>query len=197
MTEPFIALDFETADHGRDSACQVGIVRVEGGRVVCQTTAYIRPPRAEFVFSDLHGITWDKVRRKPPFAVVWRCLEPVLDGVRIAVAHNAAFDREVLRSSCVVAGLVPPLLTWRCTLELSRKRWGYGRGVKNDLASVCERLDIPLDHHHAGSDALAAARVYLALTESPAATPVTEAAEPEFDLVTGLPKHGPLAGPRR
>jgi len=29
---PFVAIDFETADHGADSACAVGLARVEGGR---------------------------------------------------------------------------------------------------------------------------------------------------------------------
>ena len=30
----FVAIDFETADAKRDSACAVGLVRVESGRVV-------------------------------------------------------------------------------------------------------------------------------------------------------------------
>ncbi len=30
----FVALDFETADHGHDSACSVGLIRVEGDRIV-------------------------------------------------------------------------------------------------------------------------------------------------------------------
>ena len=29
---PFVAIDFETADHGPDSACAVGLVRVEARR---------------------------------------------------------------------------------------------------------------------------------------------------------------------
>ena len=41
---PFVALDFETADHGSDSACQVGLVRVEDARVVRRESRLIRPP---------------------------------------------------------------------------------------------------------------------------------------------------------
>jgi DNA polymerase III subunit epsilon len=46
----FAAIDFETADYERDSACAVGIVRVADGRVVRRVYHLIRPPRREFVF---------------------------------------------------------------------------------------------------------------------------------------------------
>jgi DNA polymerase-3 subunit epsilon len=53
----FAAIDFETADYGRDSACAVAVVRVEGRVVVDRVRYYIRPPRRHFVFSYLHGIS--------------------------------------------------------------------------------------------------------------------------------------------
>jgi DNA polymerase-3 subunit epsilon len=36
--QTFVAIDFETADRGLDSACSVGLVRVEGGRIVERLT---------------------------------------------------------------------------------------------------------------------------------------------------------------
>jgi DNA polymerase III epsilon subunit-like protein len=47
----FVAIDFETADYGRDSACAVAVVRVEGLAIVDRAHYYIRPPRSRFVFS--------------------------------------------------------------------------------------------------------------------------------------------------
>ncbi|MEK7383088.1 MAG: hypothetical protein AAB262_07355, partial [Elusimicrobiota bacterium] len=43
----FVAIDFETADTGRDSACSVGLVRVENGTIVQKVVQLIRPPRIE------------------------------------------------------------------------------------------------------------------------------------------------------
>ena len=67
----FLAIDFETADQGRDSACSVGLVRVAGGEIVGRTHYLIRPPRRTFPFAYLHGITWERVAREPTFAGLW------------------------------------------------------------------------------------------------------------------------------
>src|SRR5205807_8045290 len=64
----FVAIDFETADHGRDSACAVALVRVEELRIVGLEFCLLRPPRRQFVFSYLHGITWQRVATQPTFA---------------------------------------------------------------------------------------------------------------------------------
>jgi DNA polymerase III epsilon subunit-like protein len=41
----FVGLDFETADHGADSACAVGLVRVEDDRIIRREHYLIRPTR--------------------------------------------------------------------------------------------------------------------------------------------------------
>jgi DNA polymerase III epsilon subunit-like protein len=65
---PFVALDFETADYGQDSACALGLVRVEAGRIVQREHRLIRPPRRRFVFTHIHGLTWGDVAAVPSFA---------------------------------------------------------------------------------------------------------------------------------
>src|SRR3954470_15840229 len=55
----FVAIDFETADHAPDSACAVGLVRVEALRVVHRENLLIRPPRRRFLWTHVHGITWE------------------------------------------------------------------------------------------------------------------------------------------
>ena len=52
----FVALDFEMADRGRDSACAIGLVRVEDGKIVHRANYLIRPPRDIFEFTYVHGI---------------------------------------------------------------------------------------------------------------------------------------------
>ena len=155
----FVAIDFETADAGRDSACAVGLVRVEGDRIVRREARLIRPPRSTFSFTWVHGITWARVAGEPAFAEVWRELRAMLDGAEFLAAHNAPFDRSVLAACCAAAGVEPPPLPFTCTVRLARKTWNL-RPAKLD--HVCRTLGIPLNHHDAGSDAEACARIVLA-----------------------------------
>ncbi len=155
----FVAIDFETADHGADSACAIGLVRVEGQQVVRRETVLLRPPRRHFVFSYIHGITWKKVEDAPLFADAWPQLLPILDGAAFLAAHNATFDRRVLGACCAAGGLRVPELPFVCTVQLALRRWGMR---PNDLKSVCRRLGIGLVHHDAGSDAEACARIVIA-----------------------------------
>jgi DNA polymerase-3 subunit epsilon len=158
-TDAFVAIDFETADYGPDSACAVGLVRVEGLRVVYRESVLIRPPRPKVLFAHVHGITWDMVKEAPGFEDAWPRLTPLLEGASVLAAHNAPFDRRVLSACCATAGLNAPVVPFLCTVQLARRRWGL---KPNDLPSVCRRLGIGLIHHDPGSDAEACARIVIA-----------------------------------
>ena len=162
----FVALDFETADQGRDSACAVGIVRVENGRITHREHRLVRPPRRNFMFTYIHGITWEKVSDSPDFADTWKALTPLLKGADFIAAHNASFDRGVLNSCCDAAGIKRPRQSFLCTVKLARRVWGI-RPTK--LPDVCGHLGIELDHHQALSDAEACARIVIAAASAGAA----------------------------
>jgi DNA polymerase-3 subunit epsilon len=154
----FAAIDFETADNGRDSACSVAVVRVEDGVVTARASHLIRPPRSGFLFTHIHGIRWADVRHAPTFGDLWPRLLPVLDGVDFLAAHNAPFDRSVLQTCCAAAAVRPPLIPFVCTVQVARNKWNI-RPTK--LPDVCGHLGIPLRHHDAASDAEACARIVL------------------------------------
>ncbi|MDY0004769.1 MAG: 3'-5' exonuclease [Polyangia bacterium] len=156
---PFVAIDFETADHGRDSACAVALVRVEDGRIVARAKRLIRPPRRGFVFTHIHGISWRDVQHEPPFAGVWPTLTYLLEDASTLVAHNASFDRGVLRRCCEASGLPMPPQPFECTVRLARRTWPSLYSAR--LNVVCEHLHIPLVHHDAQSDAEACARIMI------------------------------------
>ena len=163
MTQPtFTAIDFETANYAADSACAVGLVRVEAGAIVERRFRLIRPPTREFVFTDVHGLRWRDVATAPSFADVWREVSELCEGVDFLAAHNASFDRGVLDASCARARLAAPTARFECTVRLARRRWGLER-ARLDL--VARRLGIPLRHHHALSDAEACARIVLCAHE--------------------------------
>jgi DNA polymerase-3 subunit epsilon len=154
----FVAIDFETADRWLDSACAVGLVRVEGWRIVRAESFLIRPPRRQFFFSYLHGITWNMVKDRASFAEAWPALGGWFDGAEFLAAHNASFDRSVLRTCCDAARLTPPALPFECTMRLARKVWGIH---PTRLPDVCARLGVPLRHHDPLSDAEACARILI------------------------------------
>ena len=150
----FVAIDFETATTRRDSACAVGLAAGCNGRVVLARTYLIRPPTAQFTFTDLHGLDWEDVHDAPTFAELWPTLRAWIDDAAFVAAHNAPFDRSVLHACCARYRLRLPRTPFTCTVQLARAQWGI-RPTK--LSDVCRRLRIPLRHHAAGSDALACA----------------------------------------
>ena len=158
----FTAIDFETADNGRDSACAVGLARVEDGKIVRKDYRLIRPPRPGMLFTYIHGITWEEVENEPAFAEVWPELTGFFEGIDFITAHNAPFDKGVLNACCAAAGLVPPPLPFVCTVKLSKKELGINPAK---LSHVCHHLSIPLNHHNALSDAEACARIMITVEQ--------------------------------
>lgn len=158
MSHTFVAIDFETADYGSDSACAIGAVRVENGVVASRECRLIRPPRGRFQFTYIHGITWEDVAESPDFAEVWEDLQPIFEGADYLAAHNASFDRGVLAACCLAAGLEAPPLEFACTVKIARRVWNI-RPTK--LPNVCDYLGLPLQHHDAASDAEACAQIVI------------------------------------
>jgi DNA polymerase-3 subunit epsilon len=154
----FAALDFETADYGRDSACAVAVVVAEQGKIIRQNYSLIKPPRRDFIFSYLHGITWNDVERKPVFGELWPEISAMFEGVEFIAAHNASFDRGVLNACCAAYGAAPIKLPYLCTMKLSRRLWDV---YPTKLSDVCNHFSISLNHHEALSDALACAQIVL------------------------------------
>jgi DNA polymerase-3 subunit epsilon len=159
----FVAIDFETADRGSDSACAVALVRVEDLRIVARQSCLLRPPRRRFQFTYVHGITWEQVAEEPTFAEAWPALARLLDGAAFLAAHNASFDRSVLHACCGAAGLSLPELPFTCTMQLARRTWGI---YPTKLPDVCAHLGFPLRHHDPASDADACARIVIAANRS-------------------------------
>lgn len=158
----FVAIDFETADRYKDSACAVGIVRVEGTEIVESVVRLIRPPRREFEFTYIHKITWPMVANEPDFAELWPDIAYLFEDIDFLAAHNASFDRKVLQSCCDVHHIDYPGLPFLCTVQLARKEFSI---FPTKLPDVCRSLDIELNHHDALSDANACARIVIAALE--------------------------------
>ncbi len=166
----FVAIDFETADKGADSACSVGLVRVENGAIVKKVVQLIKPPRIDlgdlfsppaeaFEFTRIHGIKPAQVADQPTFKEAWPKLSPILEGAKFLAAHNAPFDSGVLAACCAAAKLAPPPHRFVCTVRLARSTWNI---YPTKLPDVCRHLNLELNHHEALSDAVACANIVIA-----------------------------------
>jgi DNA polymerase-3 subunit epsilon len=151
-----VAIDFETADYAADSACALGIVVIENGKIAKKGYRLIRPPRNRFVFSYIHGISWGDVKREATFSEVWDSFSDILRGANYFLAHNAPFDRRVLSACLATATEQPPSIPFICTVRVARSHWNFRPA---GLSHVCAQLGIPLKHHDAASDAHACASI--------------------------------------
>jgi DNA polymerase-3 subunit epsilon len=159
MKTKFLAIDFETANHSRNSACAIGIVRVENNEIVHKAVHLIRPPSREFMFTAIHGITWNDVKSAPTFKEVWEEIKSFFEDVDFLAAHNAKFDASVLKACCLTHEIVPPAAKFTCTVAVARETWNI---YPTKLSDVCRQLKIKLNHHEALSDAHACAQIIIA-----------------------------------
>lgn len=166
MSDSFLAIDFETANQSRDSACSVGLVRVEKNKIVRKTVHLIQPPYKNFVFTYIHGISWKDVALAPTFKELWADIAHEFDGINFLVAHNASFDASVLRACCARYGVAMPATPFKCTMKIARDQWNI---YPTKLPDVCQYLDIELKHHEALSDAYACAHIMIAANKEAAA----------------------------
>ncbi len=171
----FTAVDFETANRHRSSACAIGVVKVEDGRIVDRFETLIRPPDTHYRFErmniSVHGIHPEDVKGAPTWGDIFgRVMDLIGDG--FMVAHNASFDSSVFRYACDEYGIAWPNFHSACTLQISRKVLDL---QSYRLPDVVAALGVDgFQHHRALADAEAAARVMVALARQLRAESVEE-----------------------
>lgn len=160
----FTAIDFETANANRSSACALGLVEVRAG-IITNEHVWLIDPEQRFDGRNIaiHGITPSMIHGKPTFSELWKTqLEPLLQG-QVVVAHNASFDMSVLRYCLDGASLDYPDFQYLCTYILGKKMLTHLPSHKLNVISA--HFGIPLNHHDALDDARASAAILLKLME--------------------------------
>src|SRR5699024_3527961 len=161
----FTAIDFETANPSRASACAVGLAKVREGAVIDTATWLIAPPEGLDDFAPrhvaIHGITPESVRDAPAWDRVFPEVMGFIGGDDL-LAHNAPFDRSVLQQVCAVFDIDAPAAAWYDTLPIARRLLTLG---SYSLPFVARALNLDdLTHHEAQADAIHAARIAVALS---------------------------------
>lgn len=161
MDSRYIVFDVETPNFKNDRMSALGICIVENMRITDNFYALVNPETYFNRFNiELTGITPEMVARKRSFGELWDAGLADIMCSGVLVAHNAQFDMSVL-SKCLdhygKSGISS--LRFACTVKLSRA--ALPELPNHKLDTVSKFLNIQLDHHHAGSDARAAAEILI------------------------------------
>ena len=160
MGERYIAFDVETPNYANDRISAIGISVIEDGRVSRDFYTLVNPEARFDPFNiRLTGITPGMVADKPSFPELWELIEPVM-GSGLLIAHNAPFDMSVL-AQCLNDYRIEwrPVAEYACTCAMGRVC--YPNLYNHRLDTLCEYLQLDLNHHNAGSDSRACAELLL------------------------------------
>lgn len=160
----FVAIDFETANYKRTSACAIGLAAVRNRKIVETFSTLIRPEPFWFLpdFIAIHGISAEDVEDENNFGGAWAEIEKRISGQRL-LAHNAPFDRSVLNACLRLYGIKFPQPEFICTCRIAKA--ALPGAPNHKLGTICHTLQIELNHHEAESDALACAKIALQLCD--------------------------------
>ena len=168
-----IAIDFETANERRASACSIGLAWIVDGLVARVEERLIRPKELRFRSFNIsiHGIEEADVLHKPEFPEVLDEFMGDISGATL-LAHNAAFDMSVLRATLDEYDLPYPEFRYLCTLKMAQKVW---RDMPNHkLSTLANSLNINFEHHKASDDAAVCGEIALKIADELGAQSITE-----------------------
>ncbi len=149
--QPLAFIDIETtgANYHYGKVTEIGVVRVEGGRVVRTFHTLLNPDsRLPAFITQLTGLTDADLRTAPHFADMADELRAILDGA-LFVAHNVRFDYSFIKQEYkrLGQGFEPELL---CTVRLSR--WLYPEHRGHSLEKIIQRFGFETARRHRALD---------------------------------------------
>ena len=159
--QEFIAIDFETANPKRVSACAVGYARVSNCEIV-ETKGYlIKPVGGHAPFqSKIHGIKDEHTFDKPEFGKLFPEIQDIFN---YPVVAHSLFDKQVLNA-----------LLDHFNLRLSFNYIDSSSVAKEQLPNIencklktlAKHFGLPVfKYHDATEDAIACAKIFLKLQE--------------------------------
>lgn len=183
----FTAVDFETANSHRESACSIGLVKVADGVVVERASWFIRPGAGFDEFLEwntrIHGIYASDVADARQWADQIDELVAFV-GEDPLVAHNASFDMTVVKASSAASGVLIPDFAYACSLQIARRTYDLDSYRLPVAANAAGFTDFA--HHDALADAEACAAIVIDAAARHAASSLHSLAEAAGVPITRL-----------
>lgn len=160
----FIAIDFETANEKRISACALGIVFVKNDSIVNEEYYYIKPPKGQDFKQrniDIHGIIPEDVKNSESFDYYWKSGLNEYFNNNLIVFHNASMDLSILRQLFELYKISDFDIDYLDTMNLASYL-----GMPKRLTELANVLDIDVkEHHNPVEDAKVCAYVFADLSD--------------------------------
>jgi len=175
----YMALDLETSglDPRRERILGVGMVPLRGGVIQWGERYFslVHPEGFDRLAGEaiaVHQILPAELDEAPVLSEVLQAIEERLEG-HVLLAHHAPLDVGFLRVAWRAAGRRwprPQVVDTRLLVARLERRLHqlhpYGRPLSRALGEIRETLELPrYDYHHALTDALATAELFLALRQ--------------------------------
>lgn len=164
LLEPLVVLDFETTGlkpHDGDRITEVGLVRIEDGRIVdrYQSLANCNVWVPHFITSYT-GITQQMVDGAPPVEQVMQEVAAFI-GETPVVAHSASFDQRFFERECRRQHMSRVIEPFLCSMRLARRVYPDMDG--HSLGVLAHALNLPDcgTAHRAAADAEVTAELML------------------------------------
>jgi len=150
----FVDVEMSGLDVSTDRVLQICVERVVGGEVVDGLNSLVRPEERVELRSDIHGITWPRLKEAPLFADLEARVCALLDGA-IFVAHAARYDVAFISAEMARRDGELVRRHYLDTLALARRAFTL---KKHNLVSLCEALEISYETPHRAESDVAAMR---------------------------------------
>ena len=159
----FIAIDYETANSDRRSACSLGVSVVSEGIITNNFQTLIKPP-ADFNYFDefnvmIHGIKKSDVKNSPDFSEVWTEVTKLNVNNVPLVCHNSGFDIRLTQDLVNYFQIPIGEISFFDTLTIAKKLWPHL--INHKLSTLASTFGLELQHHNAASDSAVCAKIAL------------------------------------
>jgi DNA polymerase-3 subunit epsilon len=155
----YIAIDFETANKNRVSACAIGLVFIKDYKIAHQASFKIKPPNTEkfsAFHTNLHGIRQEDVDFWEHFDELWENeLSKYLNN-SLVIFHNASMELSVLKNLFEFYNIVTFDISYIDTMQLAEKS-----GQPKKLEDLAAKFEIEINKlHDPVSDARTCALIF-------------------------------------
>lgn len=157
----YVAIDFETANPQRNSACALGFIVVSKGKKINSGDYRIKPiGHYNFRQVQIHGLNYKDTKNELDFISLYPQIKYIFDYPLIGYGP---FDKQVLNALSKYFNL-NLVFEYTNVCQLAKKK--LPQLSKHNLNLVSDYFKLPpFAHHSPYADALACARVYAKLRD--------------------------------
>ena len=155
----FFFVDVETATRTNDTVCAIGAVVVKNG--ISMPFYSLINPQTHITNTSIHGISDSDVADAPLLSEFWPRIAELIGDDYIIIGHNVAFDISVLNKDLERFGYEFNPKRKVDTMAVAKDILYHFSTQAGDLKldTICNKLNICLNHHNAESDIAATKQV--------------------------------------